>query len=105
MSALARSGGSSTVDSEEAVRVNRIFHDHECGYYDERFVIEHDDRSARRARREVERLLGRPLRRGELVLDAGCGTGWLAAGLRRAAPRAQVVGLDLSAGMLGRARA
>src|SRR5262249_33830987 len=34
-----------------------------------------------------------------------CGTGWLAAGLRRAAPRAQVVGLDLSAGMLGRARA
>jgi len=93
------------VDNEEAVRVNRIFHDHECGYYDERFAIVHDGRSARRARREVERLLGRPLRRGELVLDAGCGTGWLAAGLRRAAPRVRVVGLDLSAGMLGRARA
>jgi ubiquinone/menaquinone biosynthesis C-methylase UbiE len=94
-----------TVDSREAVRINQIFHDHECGYYDERFAIVHDDRSARRARREVERLLGRPLRRGELVLDAGCGTGWLAAGLRRAAPQVRVLGLDLSAGMLGRARA
>jgi ubiquinone/menaquinone biosynthesis C-methylase UbiE len=93
------------VDGQEAVRVNRIFHDHECGYYDERFAIVHDDRSARRARREVERLLGRPLRRGEVVLDAGCGTGWLAAGLRRAAPQVRVVGVDLSEGMLGRARA
>ena len=93
------------MDSQEAVRVNRIFHDHECGYYDERFAIVHDDRSARRARREVERLLGRPLRRGEVVLDAGCGTGWLAAGLRRAAPHVQVLGVDLSEGMLGRARA
>jgi ubiquinone/menaquinone biosynthesis C-methylase UbiE len=92
------------VDSDEAVRVNRIFHDHECGYYDERFAIVHDARSARRARREVERLLGRPLRRGELVLDAGCGTGWLAAGLRRAAPSVTVFGLDLSTGMLDRAR-
>lgn len=93
------------MDGQEAVRVNRIFHDHECGYYDERFAIVHDDRSARRARREVERLLGRPLRRGEVVLDAGCGTGWLAAGLRRAAPQVRVVGVDLSEGMLGRARA
>src|SRR5436305_14584758 len=97
-------GVASTVDNQEAVRVNRIFHDHECGYYDERFAIAHDQRSARRARREVERLLGRRLRRGELVLDAGCGTGWLAAGLCRAAPQVQVVGVDLSAGMLGRAR-
>jgi ubiquinone/menaquinone biosynthesis C-methylase UbiE len=93
------------VDSEEAVRVNRIFHDHECVYYDERFAIVHDERSARRARREVESLLGRPLRSGELVLDVGCGTGWLAAGLRRAAPQVRTVGLDLSTGMLGRARA
>jgi ubiquinone/menaquinone biosynthesis C-methylase UbiE len=92
------------VERAEAVRVNRIFHDHECGYYDERFAIVHDDRSARRARREVESLLGRPLRRGEVVLDAGCGTGWLAAGLRRAAPSVRVIGLDLSTGMLDRAR-
>ncbi|HSV66560.1 MAG TPA: methyltransferase domain-containing protein [Mycobacteriales bacterium] len=93
------------MDGQEAVRLNRIFHDHECGYYDERFAIVHDTRSARCARREVERLLGRPLRRGEVVVDAGCGTGWLAAGLCRAAPRARVIGVDLSAGMLARARA
>jgi ubiquinone/menaquinone biosynthesis C-methylase UbiE len=94
----------STVDGQDALRVNRIFHDHECGYYDQRFAIVHDARSGRRARREVERLLGRRLRRGERVLDVGCGTGWLAAGLRRAAPQAQVIGVDLSAGMLGQAR-
>ena len=88
-----------------AVAINRIFHDHECAYYDERFAIVYDDDSAAQARQEVERLLGEPLRAGSLVLDVGCGTGWLAAGLRRAAPGVRVVGADLSAGMLGRAAA
>jgi ubiquinone/menaquinone biosynthesis C-methylase UbiE len=88
----------------EAVRVNRVFHDHECAYYDERFAIVHDRRSARQAKAEVERLLGRRLGAGEIVLDPGCGTGWQAAGLRRAAPEAAVVGADLSAGMLDQAR-
>lgn len=93
------------MDAATAVTVNRTFHDHECAYYDERFAIRHDARAARQARSEVETLLGRPLRRGEVVLDPGCGTGWQAAGLRRAAPGVAVLGLDLSAGMLGRARA
>ena len=92
------------MDTSEAIKVNRVFHDHECAYYDERFAIVHDGRSARRARAEIERLLGRPLRAGEVVLDAGCGTGWLAAGLRRAAPHVHAIGADLSWGMLGRAR-
>jgi ubiquinone/menaquinone biosynthesis C-methylase UbiE len=92
------------VQAPEAVRVNRTFHDHECAYYDERFAIRHDRRSARRARAEVERLLGRPLRSGEVVLDPGCGTGWQAAGLRRTAPEVTVLGADVSAGMLARAR-
>lgn len=87
------------------VAVNKVFHDHECHYYDERFAIVHDARSARRARREVQALLGRSLRDGEVVLDVGCGTGWLAAGLRRSAPQTHVIGLDLSAGMIERARA
>lgn len=87
----------------DAVGVNKVFHDHECAYYDERFAITHDRRSARDVRREVEGLLGRPLRAGEVVLDAGCGTGWGAAGLRCAVPGLRVVGSDLSAGMLGRA--
>ncbi|MHB8340480.1 MAG: class I SAM-dependent methyltransferase [Mycobacteriales bacterium] len=89
----------------DAVGVNRVFHDHECAYYDERFAIVHDAGSARRALRETESLLGRRLRTGERVLDAGCGTGWLAAGLRRARPDLVVIGSDLSQGMLGKARA
>ena len=88
----------------DAVGINRVFHDHECAYYDERFAIVHDERTARQALREVESLLGRRLRAGERVLDAGCGTGYLAAGLRRARPDVLVVGSDLSAGMLGNAR-
>ena len=88
------------------VEVNRLFHDHECHYYDRRFAIVHDARSARRARAEVEGLLGRPLTGQDLVLDVGCGTGWFAAGLRRASPEGvvRVVGADLSAGMLSRAK-
>ena len=93
------------MDNAEAVRVNRIFHDHECAYYDQRFAIVHDERSARWALREVEDLLGRPVRADETVLDAGCGTGWLAAGLPRAVPRLSVIGVDLSRGMMERARA
>lgn len=94
------------MDAAEAIKVNQIFHDHECAYYDERFAIVHDARSAGRARAEVELLLGRRLRSGDRILDAGCGTGWLAAGLRRSAPPGMlVVGADLSAGMLDRARA
>jgi ubiquinone/menaquinone biosynthesis C-methylase UbiE len=89
----------------DAVGVNRVFHDHECRYYDERFAIVHDERTARQALRDVESLLGRRLRPGERVLDAGCGTGYLAAGLRRARPDVFVAGADLSEGMLANARA
>ena len=89
----------------DAVGVNRSFHDHECHYYDERFAIVHDTRTARQALDEVESLLGRTLRRGERVLDVGCGTGFLAAGLRRARPDVSVIGSDLSRGMLDRAAA
>jgi ubiquinone/menaquinone biosynthesis C-methylase UbiE len=93
------------VDNAEAVRVNRIFHDHESAYYDERFAIVHDQRSAWRALHEVEDLLGRPVRARETVVDIGCGTGWLAAGLSRAMPELPVIGVDLSRGMLEQARA
>jgi ubiquinone/menaquinone biosynthesis C-methylase UbiE len=41
----------------------------------------------------------------ESVLDVGCGTGILAARLRRELPGARVVGCDFSRGMLGHARA
>ncbi len=85
------------------VALNRVFHDHECGYYDERFGIVHDEVSAHAAVTEVEQLLGSRLRDGDVVVDVGCGTGWFAAGLTRLRPDVQVIGVDLSAGMLGKA--
>src|SRR5206468_2210122 len=51
---------------------------------------------------------GRQLRAGEVIADVGCGTGWYAAGLRRACrdlPGVLIVGADLSTGMLESARA
>jgi ubiquinone/menaquinone biosynthesis C-methylase UbiE len=92
----------------DAVGINRVFHDHECAYYDERFAIRHDRWSGRRARREVEQALRRRLRPGEVIVDVGCGTGWYAAGLRRDCrdlPGVVIVGADLSTGMLASARA
>ncbi|MFN8127030.1 MAG: methyltransferase domain-containing protein [Candidatus Nanopelagicales bacterium] len=87
----------------DPVALNKVFHDHECAYYDERFGIVHDESSAAAAEAEVTRLLGRGLAAGDTVLDVGSGTGWFAAGLQRARPDITVLGLDLSAGMLGRA--
>lgn len=42
---------------------------------------------------------------GDRILDVGCGTGTFAVMLKRAEPRAQVVGLDPDADVLARARA
>ena len=88
----------------DAVELNKVFHDHECAYYDDRFGIVHDAESAQQAQTEVETLLGRNIEAGEIVLDVGCGTGWFAAGLERALPAVSVIGVDLSEGMLGKAR-
>jgi trans-aconitate 2-methyltransferase len=49
----------------------------------------------------LERL---PLRGGERVLDAGCGTGQVTAALRERLPDGEVIALDASASMLERAR-
>lgn len=107
MASTKHAGQSSVADAAaepDYISINKVFHDHECAYYDERFAIVHDERSAKQAVAEVEGLIGRPLRAGERILDAGCGTGWFAAGVRRARPDVVVLGSDLSAGMLGKAR-
>ncbi len=44
-------------------------------------------------------------RQGERILDVGCGTGTLAIAIARAAPGAEVVGIDADDSMLARARA
>lgn len=87
----------------DTVSLNKVFHDHECSYYDERFAIAHDEADARAALADVESALGRDLATDHVVLDVGCGTGWFAAGLERLAPETVVLGLDLSSGMLSKA--
>jgi SAM-dependent methyltransferase len=60
---------------------------------------------APRLRRRAEELLARlPIGDAGLVLDVGTGTGGLLPALRAAAPRAVVVGTDVSEGMLRLAR-
>ena len=41
----------------------------------------------------------------DAILDLGCGSGWLCRRLARLAPQGRVVGIDLSAEMVRRARA
>ena len=65
------------------------------------------DRYAALEQEVSSRLLDRiTFRRGDpgVVVDLGCGTGGSAAALKKAFRKAQVIGLDLSAGMLGQAR-
>ena len=78
------------------------FHEVECLTYDERFGIAYDDRGAREAAREVDRLLG-PRRLGR-VLDVGCGTGYLGLGLAASDRVERLHASDLSPGMLRRTR-
>lgn len=58
----------------------------------------------RHLRRSARRLRLPDRGRGLRLLDAGCGTGASTAALLRAAPRAQVIGIDGSRAMLARAR-
>ena len=78
------------------------FHEVECQTYDERFGISYDEHTARHAAGEARRLVGSgPLGR---VLDVGCGTGYLGLGLARVGQVDDLHLVDLSPGMLDRAR-
>lgn len=79
------------------------FHEVECATYDERFGISYDEHTAKAAAREANRLL-----HGAsygTVVDVGCGTGFLGLSLAAAGQAADLHMVDLSPGMLSRARA
>ena len=79
------------------------FHEVECRTYDERFGIAFDERGAADAAAEARGLLGA----GRLgtVLDVGCGTGYLGLGMAHVGRVEDLHLVDLSPGMLDRARA
>lgn len=78
------------------------FHEIECQTYDERFGISYDQHTAAAAAREANRLLG-GAHLGRVV-DVGCGTGFLGLGLAAAGQVDDLHLVDLSPGMLSRAR-
>ncbi|MFP5308890.1 MAG: class I SAM-dependent methyltransferase [Actinomycetes bacterium] len=78
------------------------FHEVECHTYDERFGISYDEHSAREAAGEAARLLGGA--RFGRALDVGCGTGYLGLGLAHVGRVEDLHLVDLSPGMLARAR-
>lgn len=78
------------------------FHEVECRTYDERFGISYDERSAADAAAEATALLGAAS--FGTVLDVGCGTGYLGLGLAHAGRVGDLHLVDLSPGMLDRAR-
>lgn len=78
------------------------FHEVECRTYDERFGIAYDQRTARDAAAEATALLG-DVALGR-VADVGCGTGYLGLGLAATGRTDDLHLVDLSPGMLDRAR-
>ncbi|MFT5221922.1 MAG: ubiquinone/menaquinone biosynthesis C-methylase UbiE [Glaciecola sp.] len=78
------------------------FHEVECQSYDERFGISYDEHTAAAAAREANRLLHGAV--FDTVVDVGCGTGFLGLGLASAGQARDLHLVDLSPGMLSRAR-
>ncbi len=78
------------------------FHEVECETYDERFGISYDEHTAKAAAREANRLLAGA--QYDTVVDVGCGTGFLGLGLAVAEQAQRLHLVDLSPGMLARAR-
>ena len=87
----------------DAKELNALVHDREAAFYDDRFLIAFDGRVGRDVRRDLERVVGVPVR-ARRALDLACGTGYAAIGLSVAALADEVHASDLSIRMLERCR-
>jgi len=87
----------------DAKELNAIVHDREAAFYDDRFLIEYDDRIGRDVDRDLRRVIGETVR-ARRALDLACGTGYAAIGLAVARLADEVHASDLSAGMIERSK-
>lgn len=84
--------------------LNRRFHDDvEAATYDDRMGVDFSASAVAATIDELERVLGRPLPRGGIVVDVGAGTGNLAVKLALDGRFDRVIAVDISAGMLASA--
>ena len=98
---LARLGVGAATPAMTAVYVRRLFDQH-APDFDQALVERLDYRGPQVLKSAVETVAGRPLRLGS-VLDLGCGTGLGGAAFRPFCD--WLVGVDVSSGMIGEARA
>jgi ubiquinone/menaquinone biosynthesis C-methylase UbiE len=96
----------SAIDSRRGTEIaaireaNKSYFDHFADSYDQRFGIYYDDKYAQYFLKRFEIILGN-LPRADVVLDIGCGTGYVLLNLVRLKRISQAAyGCDVSAGML-----
>jgi ubiquinone/menaquinone biosynthesis C-methylase UbiE len=87
----------------DAKELNALVHDREAAFYDDRFLIAFDGRVGRDVERDLQRVVGGPVR-ARRALDLACGTGYAAIGLAVAGLADEVHASDLSTKMLERCR-
>ncbi len=87
----------------DAKELNALVHDREAAFYDDRFLIAFDGRIGKDVERDLQRIVGGPVR-SKRALDLACGTGYAAIGLVVAGLAEEVHATDLSIKMLERCR-
>jgi ubiquinone/menaquinone biosynthesis C-methylase UbiE len=93
------------VNEKTVLELNRRYHDEvEAAVYDVRMGVTHHGLAFKEMIEELERVLGRPLPSGDVVVDVGAGTGHVAIKLALSGKFRKVVAADISEGMLAKTR-